>query len=115
MPELAVVVPTFNERGNLTPLLQALDAALQGIDFEVIIVDDDSPDQTAELARTLAQADPRGRIVQAIRRRGLSPAAIEGMMASSAPFLAVIDGDLQHDETILPAMFAKLKRESLDL
>jgi dolichol-phosphate mannosyltransferase len=115
MPELAVIVPTFNERDNVIPMINALRRALAGIDFEIIFVDDDSPDGTADLVRSLARTTPRLRIIQRINRRGLSSAAIEGMMASSAPYLAVIDGDMQHDETILPEMLSKLKAEQLDI
>ncbi len=115
MPELTIVVPTLEERDNLPPFLAALESALAGIDYEVIFVDDDSPDGTAGLARQIAQHDRRIRIVERIGRRGLSSAVLEGMMASSAPYLAVMDADLQHDETILPAMLRKLRDERLDL
>ncbi len=113
--ELTVVVPTFNERDNIAPLLARLQAALFGIEWEVVFVDDDSPDGTAAEIRLLARADPRIRCLQRIGRRGLSTAVIEGMLSSSAPHLAVIDADLQHDETLLPRMLAALKAESLDL
>lgn len=115
MPELAVIVPTYNERENVSPLVHALESALGGVDFEIIFVDDDSPDGTAAAVRSLSQINPRVRIVQRINRRGLASAAVEGMMATSAPYLAVIDGDLQHDETILQEMFRKIKTEHLDI
>jgi dolichol-phosphate mannosyltransferase len=110
-----MIVPTLNERANLVPLLAALDAVLAGVDYEVIFVDDDSPDGTADLARELSQRNPRVRVLQRIDRRGLASAVVEGMLASSAPYLGVIDSDLQHDETILPLMLEKLKKEGLDL
>ncbi len=113
--ELTIVVPTFNERDNIEPLLARLDAALCGIDWEVVFVDDDSPDGTAEVVRVLAENDARIRCLQRIGRRGLSTAVTEGMLASSAPYLAVIDADLQHDETLLPRMLAALKTENLDV
>ena len=113
--ELTVVVPTFNERDNIEPLLARLDAALCGIDWEVVFVDDDLPDGTAEIVRALAAENARIRCLQRIGRRGLSTAVIEGMLASSAPYLAVIDADLQHDETLLPRMLAALKAENLDV
>lgn len=113
--ELAVIVPTFNERENVVELLRRLDAVLAGIAYEVIVVDDDSPDGTAATVRDLARADPRVRVLHRVNRRGLSSACIEGMMASAAPYVAVIDADLQHDERILPAMVSKLKSEQLDL
>lgn len=113
--ELAVIVPTFNERDNVGPIVSALQSALAGTNFEIIFVDDDSPDGTAEAVRRLSQTVSNVRILQRINRRGLASAVIEGMMASSAPYLAVIDGDLQHDETVLPEMLAKMKAERLDL
>lgn len=106
MPELSVVVPTFNERDNIEPLLAAIRAALAGIDWELIVVDDDSPDGTAELVRTLAQGEPRLRCIQRIGRRGLSTACIEGMLSASSPVLGVMDGDLQHDPGKIPEMLA---------
>jgi len=115
MNELAIVVPTFNERENVRPLLDKLEAALDGIDWEVIFVDDDSADGTARVARSLALEKSNVRVLQRIGRRGLSSACIEGMMATAAPYIAVIDGDLQHDETLLRYMLALLKAESLDI
>ena len=114
-PELTIVVPTFNERDNVELLSARLDAALRGIEWEVLYVDDDSPDGTAAKVRELAQTDPRIRCLQRIGRRGLSTAVIEGMLASSAPYLAVIDADLQHDESLLPQMLAAIKAEDLDV
>lgn len=106
---LCVVVPTFNERDNVPKLLAKLDAALSGIAWEVIFVDDNSPDGTWQVVRELAQTDPRVRCLRRIGRRGLSGACIEGILASSAPFVAVMDADLQHDETRLPTMLALLE------
>jgi dolichol-phosphate mannosyltransferase len=113
--ELAVVVPTFKESANVEPLLKLLQTALQGVDYEVIFVDDDSPDQTAALIRNLARINPRVRVLQRIGRRGLSSACIEGMLATPARYIAVMDADLQHDERILPQMLQLLKRDELDL
>ncbi|MFM7027496.1 MAG: glycosyltransferase family 2 protein [Chakrabartia sp.] len=100
--ELAVIVPTFNEMANVEPLLARLSKVLAGFAWEVIFVDDNSPDGTADHVRQLSLTDPRIRIVQRVGRRGLSSAVVEGMLATAAPILAVIDGDLQHDEAILP-------------
>ncbi len=113
--ELTVVVPTFNERDNIEALLARLEAALYGIDWEIVYVDDDSPDGTAATIRALARTDPRIRCLQRIGRRGLSTAVVEGMLASSAPYLAVIDADLQHDERLLPQMLAAIKTEDFDV
>jgi dolichol-phosphate mannosyltransferase len=114
-PELSVVVPTFNERENIQELVHRLAETLQAIRWEVIFVDDDSPDGTAALVRSIAQRDPRVRIIHRIGRRGLSTACVEGMLASSAPFLAVMDADLQHDERILPAMLRAVKDDGYDI
>ncbi len=113
--ELTVVVPTFKERGNIGPLIDKLDAALAGVGWEVVFVDDDSPDGTADAARALSQRDPRVRVIQRIGRRGLASACVEGALSSAAPVIAVMDADLQHDETILPAMLRRLKDEDLDI
>jgi dolichol-phosphate mannosyltransferase len=113
--ELAIVVPTFNERANAPVLVEKLDAALRGRSWEAIFVDDNSPDGTADVVRELARKDPRVRVIQRIGRRGLSTACIEGMCATAAPLVAVIDGDLQHDEALLPEMLAALETSSLDL
>jgi dolichol-phosphate mannosyltransferase len=114
-PQLSVVVPTFNERDNVTALYRQLQAALAGVAWEVIFVDDNSPDGTWDVVGTLAQADSRVRCIRRIGRRGLSGACIEGMLASSAPFAAVIDADLQHDETQLPKMLGLLQGGQFDL
>ncbi|MBA4048837.1 MAG: dolichol monophosphate mannose synthase, partial [Sphingomonas sp.] len=109
--DLAVVIPTFNEAANVPRLIALLEIALAGLAWEAIFVDDDSPDGTADAARALARADRRVRVIQRIGRRGLSSACIEGMCATAAPMVAVIDGDLQHDETLLPAMLAALRAD----
>ena len=113
--QLSVVVPTFNERDNVTALYRQLQTALTGVAWEVIFVDDNSPDGTWQVVRTLAREDSRVRCIRRIGRRGLSGACIEGILASSAPFAAVIDADLQHDETQLPKMLALLQGGAADL
>jgi dolichol-phosphate mannosyltransferase len=115
VPELSVVVPAFGERDNIVPLLGALEQALAGLDWETIIVVDDAFDGTEEVVRSRAQQDQRVRCVHRIGRRGLASACIEGMLASSAPYLAVIDADLQHDETLVPKLLEALKREDADV
>jgi dolichol-phosphate mannosyltransferase len=113
--ELVIVIPTFCESDNLVELLHRLRRVLAGIQWEVMLVDDDSPDGTAELARTLSRTDRRVRCVQRVGRRGLSSACLEGMLASAAPVIAVMDADLQHDETRLPAMLNRIRQEGADL
>jgi dolichol-phosphate mannosyltransferase len=115
IPQLSVVVPTFNERDNVIPLLRRLESALTGVAWEVIFVDDNSPDGTSDVLRSLARQDSRVRCLRRVGRRGLSGACIEGILASSAPCAAVIDADLQHDETQLPKMLALLQGGEADL
>ncbi len=112
---LSIVIPTRNEQPNVRPLLARLDAALSGVEWEVIFVDDDSRDGTLETVREIAARDPRVRGLRRVGRRGLSSACIEGLCSSSAPLLAVMDADLQHDEGILPLMMKALLVEGADV
>ena len=114
-PELSVIVPVRNEAPNISLLVERLRAVLGGIDWEVVFVDDDSDDGTIPAVRRLAAEDRRVRLLHRIGRRGLSSACIEGIQSSTAPYVAVMDGDLQHDEALLPEMLATLKAEPLDL
>ena len=107
--ELSIIVPTFKERGNVAELVRRLDAALSGIAWEAIFVDDNSPDGTAQVVKDLSAADSRVRCLKRVGRRGLAGACIEGMLSSASPFVAVMDADLQHDEKVLPQMLARLK------
>jgi dolichol-phosphate mannosyltransferase len=113
--ELVVVIPTYCERDNIAELVHRLHRALVGVQWEVMFVDDDSPDGTAELAQSLSRIDRRVRCVHRIGRRGLSSACLEGALASSAPIVAVMDADLQHDETRLPAMLDRIRHDGADL
>jgi dolichol-phosphate mannosyltransferase len=115
MPELSVVVPAYRERDNVLPLLERLERALAGRDWEAIFVVDDASDRTDDVVRERAQRDPRVRVVHRIGRRGLASACIEGMLASSAPYLAVIDADLQHDESLIPELLARLRDGDADI
>lgn len=114
-PELAIIVPVFNEVENVGPLSARLEAVLGDVNYEIIFVDDASPDGTADAVRDLSARDRRIRCLERIGRRGLSTAVIEGMLATAAPFAAVIDGDMQHDETVLPAMLAELRSQRADI
>ncbi len=113
--ELAVVVPTFNEVANIVALVDAIQAALHRHAFEIIIVDDDSPDGTADCVREIARRNIHVRCIQRIGRRGLSGAVVEGALATAAPIVAVIDGDMQHDEKVLPVMLETLRSQELDV
>jgi len=113
--ELSVVLPTFKERGNIAELVRRLDETLSAIAWEAIFVDDNSPDGTAEAVKEIAARDPRIRCLRRVGRRGLAGACIEGMLSSAAPYVAVMDADLQHDETVLMAMLEKLRGGKFDL
>src|ERR1700694_5940075 len=115
LPQLSVIVPTFHERDNVTTLFRRLEAALSGVNWEVIFVDDNSPDHTWDVVRGLARQDSRVRCIRRIGRRGLSRACIGGITASRPQCPAVIDADLQHDETQLPKMLALLQGDAADL
>ena len=113
--ELSVIVPCFNERGNVAPMVARLERALAGIAWEAVFVDDDSPDGTTQAVREIAARDPRIRCIRRVGRRGLSSAVIEGALSCSSPVFAVIDGDLQHDETRLPRMLGIVRAGEADV
>ena len=113
--QLAVIVPTLNEGANVKPLLERLETALQDIAWEAIFVDDGSTDETVSILTSIAASDPRVRLIRRFGRRGLSSAVVEGMLATAAPVLAVIDADLQHDERILPKLFAAVADQGSDM
>ena len=108
---LTIVVPTYNEKLNVRPLVSLLDKALVDINWEVVFVDDDSPDGTADEVRELARTRLDVRVIHRIGRRGLSGAPPEGILSSAAPYVAVMDGDLQHDETVLISMIASFNAD----
>lgn len=114
-PVLSVVIPTFNEAQNVAELAARLERALDGIAWEAIIVDDNSPDGTSAVAKALAAKNPRVRCLRRLGRRGLAGACLEGILSSSAPYVAVIDGDMQHDESLLPRMLKRLTDNEADL
>jgi dolichol-phosphate mannosyltransferase len=114
-PELTIVVPTFNERANIPLLVERLSRLLSSCDWEVIFVDDNSPDGTAASVRTIGEHDSRVRCIRRIGRRGLAGACLEGMLASQARYVAVMDADLQHDEGLLVPMLDALRAGRADV
>jgi len=112
---LSIVVPTFNERDNVRELVARLDRCLAGVAWEIVFVDDDSRDGTLELLREVSRSDPRVRFLHRIGRRGLASAVVEGVLATNSPIVAVMDCDLQHDETLLPKMLDALSTPSCDV
>ncbi len=113
--ELSVVAPTFNEVGNIEALVDRLGASLQGVAWEILFVDDDSPDGTADRVQEIGQRMSNVRCLKRLGRRGLASACIEGFAATSGPFLAVMDADLQHDEALLPRMLDILRAGEVEL
>ena len=114
-PAVSVVIPTYNERANMRPLVAAVAEALGGIDWEIIIVDDDSPDGTWAEVHDLARDEPRARCIRRVGRRGLASAVLEGAMAANADLIAVMDADFQHDERALRTMFEAMHDAPIDL
>lgn len=114
-PEISIVIPTFNERANIAPLVEAIGQVLGNIPWEMIIVDDDSPDQTFSEVISLARAEPRLRCLRRVGRRGLSSAVIEGALVANGGVIAVMDADFQHDERILRAMYERLVATHADI
>lgn len=107
--ELSIVVPTLNEQDNIKVLYDAICDCLTDVNWEMIVVDDDSSDDTVRIVREIATRDHRVRCLRRIGRRGLSGAVIEGILSSSAFAVAVIDADLQHDERLLPRLLAEIR------
>jgi len=114
-PEISIVIPTFNETDNIVEVIESVTMALVDVAWEIIVVDDDSPDGTAARVKQIARDDSRIRCLHRINRRGLAGACIEGMLSSSAPYLVVMDADLQHDTSILPKMLDVLRADQADL
>jgi len=114
-PELVVVIPTFNERDNIVPLLEKLERSLDGIRWEAVFVDDDSTDGTIEALRVACATDRRVRSVRRLGRRGLASAVVEGIQSNFAPYIAVMDADLQHDERLLAPMLVILRQDEADV
>jgi dolichol-phosphate mannosyltransferase len=115
VPFLSIIVPTFNEQDNIEELVQRVDRCLPGIDWEIVFVDDDSADGTLKVLHDASRADPRVRYLQRIGRRGLASAVVEGILSTSAPYIAVMDADLQHDESKLADMLRRLETSNCDI
>ncbi len=114
-PLLSIIVPTFNERENVAELVKRIDESLVGIEWEVVFVDDDSPDGTVRSLHALSRSDRRVRVLHRIGRRGLASAVVEGVLSTTSPYIAVMDADLQHDESILPSMLERLRSIDSDV
>lgn len=113
--ELLILVPTFNERKNVPGIVDGLDRTLKGVSWKVVFVDDNSPDGTVEAVRALARTDPRIQLISRHHRRGLSSAVVEGAFAAAAEVIVVMDGDRQHDETVLPVLYKTVRDGGADI
>jgi dolichol-phosphate mannosyltransferase len=106
---LSLVLPTYNEAANLKAILPRLSKVLEGLAHEVIVVDDDSPDQTWKIAEELAKNDPSLRVLRRVGRRGLSSAVTEGFGMAKGGVLMVMDSDGQHDPALVPKLYAAIR------
>lgn len=113
--DLSIIVPTYNERDNIGKLSSRIAKELPSVNWEIIFVDDNSPDGTSLIAQQLGRADPRVRCIRRVGRRGLASACIEGMLSSNAKFFIVMDADFQHDPSSLPGMYSLLLSDAADL
>lgn len=114
-PILSLVIPTYNEKANLRPLCEAVASSLDDIPYEMIFVDDDSPDGTWKEASLLAGQGFPVRCLRRVGRRGLSSAVIEGVLSARAEFVGIMDADMQHDEKLLPEMLNIMREGGTDL
>jgi dolichol-phosphate mannosyltransferase len=116
-PPISLVLPTYNERTNLSRLVRRLTAALDhaGAPFEIIVVDDDSPDGTWALADDLSLDDPRLRVIRRRDRRGLATAVLAGWKAARGEILGVMDADLQYPPEGLPDLLGALVADRADV
>ena len=114
-PALSLVIPTYNEAGNIEPLLDRLERVLAGRNWEVLFVDDNSPDGTTAVVEKAAKARVNVRCLSRIGRRGLTSACLEGFAATKGQFIGVMDADLQHDESLLPRMLDMLEAGEAEL
>lgn len=114
-PLLTVVVPTFNERDNVAAVVDGVRDALHGEQWELLFVDDDSPDGTLGEIDRHAAVDGRVRRLRRVGRRGLASACIEGVLASSAEYVAIMDGDAQHDPALLKRLLDTAREQGSDV
>ncbi len=112
---LSVIIPTYNEAENIPVLIDRLKRVLNDIDYEIIVVDDDSPDGTWRIVQDIGRYEDRVSVIRRQGVRGLSSAVVTGMSSSKGLVLAVMDADLQHDESILPKMYEAIRARGCDI
>jgi len=115
MKRLSIVLPTYNERGNIEPLLEQLLPLQQHYNLEILVVDDDSADGTAELVRQLAHREPRLRLIRRVGRSGLASAIKEGLLDATGDVALVMDSDGQHEPASVQRAVDTLLQGDLDL
>jgi dolichol-phosphate mannosyltransferase len=108
--KLSVISPTYNEAENVRPFVEAVCQALQGCDFEIWIVDDDSPDLTWQIAQEISIQFPRVRVLRRMHDRGLGRAVVDGFDHANGEIVACLDADLQHDPRILSLMLREFDK-----
>ncbi|MEJ0023494.1 MAG: glycosyltransferase [Alphaproteobacteria bacterium] len=113
---MSIVIPTFNESANVPLIVDEIRSILgRDVNWEIVFVDDDSPDQTSVVARQISLTDRRIRVVRRVGRRGLSSAVVEGILSTASPFVVVMDADLQHDTSLLPRLLIELRSQQYDV
>ncbi|MGB5757439.1 MAG: polyprenol monophosphomannose synthase, partial [Acidimicrobiales bacterium] len=112
---LSVIIPTYNEAGNIVLMLDRLRTALAGQAYEIVVVDDDSIDETWRIAQLHGRSDQRIRVIRRVGERGLSSAVMAGMAQAGGRALVVMDADLQHDETKILHLVRAVVDEGMDL
>jgi len=110
--KLSVISPTYNESENVGLLIAELERILDGLDYEILISDDDSPDLTWARVQELGRRNPRVRALRRTSKRGLGPSVVDGFLAATGDVVACIDADLQHDPALLPQMLKELMKGS---
>lgn len=101
---ISIIIPTYNERDNIIPLVERIDHALSNCEHEIVFVDDDSSDGTADIAASLAPKYPVKVIVRK-NKRGLASAVVDGISHANGQIIAVMDADLQHPPEVIPDLF----------
>lgn len=102
----SLVLPTHNEADNIKQVIAAIDSVLVGREYEIIVADDDSPDETWRIAQELE--NPRVKVLRRTENKGLSPAVVDAFAVAQGEYLGVMDADMQHDEMLLPQMLDRL-------
>ena len=113
--DVSIVIPTYNEAKNIEPLFSRICDSLDGYDWEVLFVDDNSPDGGSEIARSLSLRDDRVRLILRVFDRGLANACIQGLLSAKSDVLCVMDGDGQHDPKYIPALIGPILAGEYDI